>query len=177
MARLITRMERRQSRPRSDARERRATLPLCRLAPFCPGDDLPCSGPVEWRLTVAERGLTFHTCDAHLGQAIRRFSWEGPVEISPADEWRAQDTEALIETPPPEPARKITNLELPNPPADERQTARPGLYSHVHLPQSEERVSQRRGAEIDARPHYPDAATPSPGAHAQGPAGTPDGQG
>lgn len=127
---------------------------------------------------VAEKDLTFHTCDTHLGPAIRRFSWEGPVEINPADGWRAQETPVLIETiPPPEPPRKITNLELPNPPADERQTARPGLYFHVHLPQSEERVSQRRGAEIDARPRYPDAATPSPGAPAQGPAGIPDGQG
>ena len=174
-------MERRYSRPRSDVRERRPTLPLCRLVPFCPEEGLPCNGPVEWRLTVLEKGLTFHSCDAHLGPAIRGFSAQGAVEISHIEarslEGTGQNTEALIETPPPEPARKITNLELPNPPADERQTARPGLYSHVHLPQPEERVSQRRGAEIDARPHYPDAATPSPGAPAQGPAGTPDGQG
>lgn len=170
-------MERRHSRPWSDARERRPTLPLCRLVPFCSEEGLPCNGPVEWRLTVLERGLTFHTCDAHLGPAIRGFSAQGAVEISPIEVGLPDEAGQDTEVPPTEPARKITNLELPNPPADERQTARPGLYSHVHLPQSEERVSQRRGAEIDARPRYLDAATPSPGAPAQGPAGIPDGQG
>lgn len=151
-------------------RERRPTLPLCRLAPFCPGEGPPCSGPVEWRLSIAEKDLTFHSCDTHLGPAIRRFSWEGPVEIAPVEEPAPLVSEA---EPEPRVERKMVLSEHPIPPADERQTARPGLYSHVHLPLGEERLSRPRAAETDARPHCPAGATPNPGALEQAPAAIP----
>jgi hypothetical protein len=153
------------TRPPSDERKRRDTLPLCRLTPFIASHHTPCSGPATWSLTVTGTGLKFHACDAHLAPSIRRVTEQGHIEVRSLEAGHPTVTSGQEARPGmPEHPNRAGVGESPN---------RPGLYSHVHLPHGEERLTQARGGEIDGPPHCPDAATPNLGGLGQGLAETP----
>lgn len=153
-------------------RERRGTEPLCAMALLSRGSDGigPCGGPARWRLTFEEGASQCHSCDAHLAASIRaRGTRLDLVELPAPGE---PEPRAPAATSPNAPPPSSPTPPSPRARAD-RQTERPGAYSHVHVPHSEERPGVTRGAESGAPRRYPDGATPSPGGPEREPAGTP----